>query len=419
LILKEKIMALPHIVVLGGGFGGLESAYYLRKHLTDRARITIISDRDYFLFKPNTIYIPFGLDPERLKVDIVKPASRRSISFVQDRVLEIDPVQKRVVGQRVTTPYDYLIVATGASMRPAEIPGLQEYAQTIWTPEEMLKLRAALDELRVRANDRIQKIVFMVPPNNKCAGPLYEMVFMIDTWLRQHHLRERTTITWTTYENSYIQAFGPRLHEVAENEFVQRGIAHHVQYAVERVEPHEVIYQNGQSVPFDLLISFPPYVAATQFDSLPIDERGFITTELGTRQVKGHPEIYAAGDAGDFPIKQAFLAFLEADAVAEHLSATILGKQPSKLFEPTSMCVMEQFDKATFAQVPLQVNSGLHVMVDSPQYRTGTSPVWRLGKSLLGAYLPWRFGNGQPFHDGLPWKGMEIGLKLMSSTMAN
>ncbi len=37
----------------------------------------------------------------------------------------------------------------------------------------------------------------------------------------------------------------------------------------------------------------------------------------------GHPDIYAPGDAGDFPVKQAFLAFLQADAVADHIAAEV------------------------------------------------------------------------------------------------
>jgi sulfide:quinone oxidoreductase len=111
---------------------------------------------------------------------------------------------------------------------------------------------------------------------------------------------------------------------------------------------------------------------------------------------------------------------LQADAIGEHLSSQILGGQPSFLFEPVSMCVMEQFDKATFAQVPLQYSDGgVQVLTDSPLYKTGTSPMWRLGKGLLGLYLPWRFNAGEPFHAGLPWKGMEAGLKVMAGTMAS
>ena len=43
-----KANVRPHIVVLGGGFGGLESVFYLCRRLQDRADITLVSDRDYF-----------------------------------------------------------------------------------------------------------------------------------------------------------------------------------------------------------------------------------------------------------------------------------------------------------------------------------------------------------------------------------
>jgi sulfide:quinone oxidoreductase len=137
----------PNILVLGGGFGGLEAAFYLRMKLEDRANITLVSDRDYFLFKPNTIYIPFGLDPEKLKVGLERPTRRKKIAFIKDRVREVDPDVKKVSTEGRKLPYDFLVVATGADMRPEEVPGLKEHAHTIWTPQEMLRLRLAFYEL--------------------------------------------------------------------------------------------------------------------------------------------------------------------------------------------------------------------------------------------------------------------------------
>jgi hypothetical protein len=92
-------------------------------------------------------------------------------------------------------------------------------------------------------------------------------------------------------------------------------------------------------------------------------------------------------------------------------------------FDPVSMCVMEEFDKATFAQVPLVVTGDpAHPVAVRPDadgaYRVGVSPAWRLGKKLLGLYLPYRFNAGQPFHAGLPWKAMDAGLKGMSAVLA-
>jgi sulfide:quinone oxidoreductase len=414
----------PRIVVLGGGFGGLESAFYAKMRLGDRAHLTLVSDHDHFLFKPNTIYIPFGLDPERLKVPLARPARARNIDFVQARAREIDTAGKKVKADGQEIPYDYLVIATGAGMRASEVPGLEEHAQTIWTPEAMLRLRHAIGTLVDDAKAGVRRrVLFLVPPNNKCSGPLYEMVFMLDTWLRRQQARDGVEIAWSTYEQSFIQAFGPRLHEVVTNEFSRRGVAGYTQYTVDRVGLGEVAYKNGERLPYDLLISFPPYVASTPFPGLPVDARGFITTELGTRRVKGHADVYAVGDAGDFPVKQAFLAFLQADAAAEHLSAEILGTKPALEFDPVSMCVMEQFDKATFAQVPLRLTGvperPTEVRADARElYRVGSSATWRLGKKLLGVYLPWRFGAGNPFHAGLPWKGMEAGLKVMSRLLA-
>jgi len=52
------------------------------------------------------------------------------------------------------------------------------------------------------------------------------------------------------------------------------------------------------------------------------------------------------------------------------------------------------------------------------RYKVGNSRPWRLAKSVLGLYLPYRFTRGRPFHAGVPWQVMEVGLKVMSSLLA-
>jgi hypothetical protein len=51
-------------------------------------------------------------------------------------------------------------------------------------------------------------------------------------------------------------------------------------------------------------------------------------------------------------------------------------------------------------------------------YKVGVSPLWRIGKKMLGVYLPFRFRAGRPFHAGPPWRAMELGLKGMSAALA-
>lgn len=417
-------MSAGHVVVLGGGFGGLEAAFDLRLLVGDRAKITVVSDSDHFLFKPNSIYVPFGMDPEKLKVPLARPAARKGIELIQAKAHGIDPDARKVELDGRSLSYDFLVVATGADMRAAEIPGLGEHGISPWTPAEMLQLRAGFRELlNGKGDGGRRRVLFVVPPNNKCAGPLYEIVLMLDTWLRRQGARESTEIAWTTFEQSYIQAFGPRLHDVAAAEFERRGIEGHTDWVVERVEPGVASYAGGAQREYDLLVAFPPYIASTPFPGLQADDRGFLATELGSRRLPAHPEIFAVGDAGDFPVKQAFLAFLQADAAASHLAAELLGGEPELDFDPVSMCVMEQFDKATFAQVPLRLTGDpahpIEVRPDANgDYPVGSSKAWRAGKKMLGRSVPWRFGRGEPFHGGAFWRGMDLGLRAMSSVLA-
>jgi sulfide:quinone oxidoreductase len=364
------------------------------------------------------------LNPEKLKIGLERPMKKRDIVFLHEHVREIDPITKQVFTEQHTVSYDFLVVATGAGMREQEVPGMAEYAERVWSPTDMLKLQVAFYQLAEQAHEgHHRQVLFLVPPNNKCSGPLYELGLMLDTWLRRKGVRRAVDIVWSTYESGYIQAFGPRLNEVIAQEFADRGIDGYPKYAVERIERGAVHYTNGRDLAYDLLVTFPPSAASTAFAGLPADQRGFITTEPTTRQVMGYPEIYAVGDTSDFPVKQAFLAFLQADATAERLAANILGTQPAFEFEPVSMCVMEQFDKATFAQVPLHLTGRpekpLEVLAGSAQYKVGSGALWRLGKAALGFYLPLRFNEGNPFHAGIPWKGMELGLKAMSGVLAH
>jgi sulfide:quinone oxidoreductase len=190
------------------------------------------------------------------------------------------------------------------------------------------------------------------------------------------------------------------------------------------VAPGEARYADGGSRAYDELIAFPPYVAAVRYAALPSDDRGFVQTDLETRLVTGHDDIYAPGDAGDFPIKQAFLAFLQADAVADHIAADVGGRPFRQPFDSVSMCIMEMFDKATFAQVPVELTGDparpVRVRSDADgDYKVGTSPAWRLGKKLLGFSVPMRFAAGEPFHAGLAWQGMDVGIRAMSSVLAD
>lgn len=167
----------PKIVVLGAGFAGLEAAFLLRQRLGRSAQISVVAESDTFLFKPNTIYVPFGKAAEKYVIPLSEPFERRHIEFIQGTVEGVDPGQKKVKTSAGDVDYDYLMIGTGAGMRPNEVPGLGDHGDQIWNLDGMVELRASLEKmmLHARAGTR-QRVLFLVPPNNKCSGRLIARV---------------------------------------------------------------------------------------------------------------------------------------------------------------------------------------------------------------------------------------------------
>lgn len=418
-------MLPPQVAVLGSGFAGLETAFRLRTEVGDEVKLIVVSDTDEFLFKPGTIYLPFGGAEAKLRIPLAKAMRRRDIAHHIAKVARVDVDQGIVHTDRGDAiDYDYLVIATGASTRPDEVPGLAEHARQIWAPSQMHDLGDDLQRLVLLARrGQPQQVLFTVPANNKCAEPLYEIAFMLDTWLRRREVRGDVEITFTTYESSFIQAFGPKLHDIANSQFAGREIDAYISATVTKVNEREAVFADGSVRPFDLMVTFPPYVAAVNYPGLHMDDRGFLHCHKASRSVAGHDEIYAAGDAGDFPVKHADLALLQADAIAQDIAAAVRRRPPEGGFEPISRYVFEMFDSAAFAQVPLRITGGPagSAVVDeaaAAQYRAGTSAAWRTGKQVLETYLPMRFRRGLPFHAGAPERIMGLGMWAAASTLA-
>jgi len=104
----------PHVVILGAGFGGLEAARALRDA---PVIVTVIDRNNHHLFQPLLYQVATaGLSP----ADISSPIrhilhKQQNTSVMMGTVIGIDTQQQTVQLQDRVIPYDYLIVATGAS----------------------------------------------------------------------------------------------------------------------------------------------------------------------------------------------------------------------------------------------------------------------------------------------------------------
>ena len=170
----------------------------LRKRLhRDEWKITIIDKDDKHVYQPGLLFIPFGIyQPE----DIVRSRSEflgKGIDFVIDEIVAINVNEQRVETVTGSYPYDQLIVATGVSLAPEEIPGLlegwQKVAFDFYTLNGAINLHKAMREFKGG------KLVLNIAEFPfKCPVAPLEFVYMADAYFTERGLRDKIDIRFVT-----------------------------------------------------------------------------------------------------------------------------------------------------------------------------------------------------------------------------
>ena len=114
------------VVILGGSFGGLTTAYELRKRLGPHdCEIVVISKERCFTFIPSLPWVAMGSRTlEQISFDLERPLARRGIALVHSAAERIDPQAQTVIAAGREFAYDRLVIATGHRSANEAVPGL-------------------------------------------------------------------------------------------------------------------------------------------------------------------------------------------------------------------------------------------------------------------------------------------------------
>src|SRR2546429_9720809 len=118
------------IVVLGGGFAGMEAVRVLERRLRDRAdvEILLVSDRNYLLFTPLLPQVASSMvEPRHIVQPLRDIRGARRFRFRRDTVTDIDFACRRVILAEGVEAYDRLIVAMGSVVPSFGVPGVEEH----------------------------------------------------------------------------------------------------------------------------------------------------------------------------------------------------------------------------------------------------------------------------------------------------
>ena len=286
----------------------LEALIALRDLGGDDLRIALLAPEPDFVYRPMSVAEPFSLGhAERHPLDAI--AREFGAAIVRDGLAEVDASARAAItggGDRIA--YDSLLIAVGARQEP-----VFRHAITFGAEGAREPLAGLLSDLEL---GYARRIAFVVPGGVAWSLPLYELAIMTarDVWSAGI---EGVGMAFITPEARPLEAFGPEASTTLRGLLEEEGIEF-IGSTVAEVVPGAVI-AGDRRIDVSRTITLP-VPSGPAIAGLPADAGGFIPVDEHGR-VEGLEDVYAAGDATNFPLKQGGLAAQQAVAAAESILA--------------------------------------------------------------------------------------------------
>jgi len=332
----------PHIVILGGGFGGLYAAKTLRKA---PARVTVVDRRNFHLFQPLLYQVATAaLNPSDIAYPIRSVvAHQENTNVILGEVTAVDVERKIVKLIDSEVAYDYLIVATGATHSYFNHPEWSLIAPGLKTIEDAIEIRRRVllaFESAERENDPDRQKAWMTfvivgggPTGVELAGALSEIArhTMIRDFRRINPSSARVILV--EGNDRVLPVYPPDLSAKAEQQLRDLGVEVITKGMVTGVDDHSVKIGDVTIATRTVL-----WAAGVQASPLgrtlgaPIDRAGRVVVNEDL-SVPGHPEVFVTGDLAAVPGVPgvAPAAIQEGTHAAKNILRMIRG-QPSQPF---------------------------------------------------------------------------------------
>jgi NADH:ubiquinone reductase (H+-translocating) len=143
-------VSAPRVVVVGGGFGGLEVCRRLaRANKRGEIRLTLIDKENFFQFNPLLPEVAVGaVETRHIVYPLRSFCAPRGIRFLRNKVRSVDAEAKVLhLHNDIDVPYDHLVLAAGSTTNFFGIPGAAEHSFVFKTLMDAIRLRAHVVEM--------------------------------------------------------------------------------------------------------------------------------------------------------------------------------------------------------------------------------------------------------------------------------
>lgn len=346
---------MKKVLILGGGFGGIQAAIELKKsNLFD---VTLVSDRDFFYIFPISIWIPVHKKKENdVRIPLQKIAKKHHFNVIVDKVTGIKASENIVVCEKQTMSYDYLIVAVGADK--VQLKGMENTTTICGKPEQTLDLRHQLDELVARGNGKIA-VGFGGNPKDKSAvrgGPAFEFIFNLDYYLRQKGIRNNFELTMFAPMAEPGAKMGKNALKNLHKMLISKNIAERFGKKITEFTSNTITFEDGSKLDTDLVmfISGGTGSALLKNSDLPLSDSGFVKINE-YNQITEFPNVFAVGDSAaiegaDWVAKQGHVAEMMSANAAHNIKQIEKNLSNFKSYKKhlSIVCVMDIGNGAVF-----------------------------------------------------------------------
>ena len=349
---------IPHVVILGGGFGGLATANELRNTLSSsEVKITVIDKKDWFMVGFAKLWIINGTRTFENSIGSLNELQKKEIDFIKDEILSINIESKNVETKSQTISFDFLIISMGAVLAPQKIPGLEKNGFNLYDHNQLVDIRDKLESIE---SGKIAISIMGMP--YKCPPAPFEASLLIDSMLRKRGIRDSVEIHFYSPAPITLPAAGPEVSKQILELVNSEKIIFHNSSKIKSVEPKKLIFENSEA-DFDLLLAIPPHVAPKViYDSGLAKDSGFIPIDRDCKTP--FENVFAVGDVTSLTVaenmavpKAGVFAEGEGITVAKNIISKIQSKQSSALFDGKGGCFIESGrDTASLIEVDMFTN---------------------------------------------------------------
>ena len=299
-----------HVVVVGGGFVGINAAKILSR--SKNLKLTVIDRCNHHLFQPLLYQVAAaGLSPAEIAVPIRSLLSdKANIRVVQDEIQNVNPDEKVVKGKNGEYHYDYLIMAAGATHNyfgnedwELYAPGLKTLAQAT---EIRRRIMTAFEKAEIEEDteERKKLLTFVVvgggPTGVELAGAIGEMTrFTLARDFRRIDPK-LTRIILVEASPRILGSFDESLSSMATRDLESLGVQVWTQSAVSKVTANAVMV--GSEKISSATVLWAAGVRASGIGramEAELDSQGRIKVKKDL-SLPGYKEVFVAGDQACF-----------------------------------------------------------------------------------------------------------------------